>query len=432
MRSENETLASGFYLRIIGATSSLIVHGQHMPQLLISGSQLQRRTRPRDLSPYNPQATSLDTGEMVRRNVEPTLPNPMAMESPARPTLQRAIATPSPSPREDDELEQALRRTLVEQTISQATAPRRTPDLPTYQPLQKHGFKDRLIGLIGGLGQGYLRSGGSVAGMIGGGLAGTVNPDAPRYMEWQQNELGPAMQREQQLQQQDVSERKDAVERLGMLTHAATALKALRNPNDIYKPVTGAEYATIINPATGKYEVLRDADGNPIESANVVTGRERGQAQRDVAAGHDQTRLTVADQRVAAQRGIAEGRNQTQLEIADKRNAGQLERDKLRIAAQRALQGMRSSTALKIEGMRGERAAGLKTAELLSRQPSQAVVTDAEIKAARAADPNLAALSETDLRTVLKEAKQANADKGKLPNAQQGVDFLSNWKNLKK
>lgn len=395
-----------------------------MLQLLISGTQLQRRTRPRDLTPYDAQANPLDTSEMIRRNVEPTLPNPMAMERGTQPPLTRANAT--------DELEQALRRTLVEQTISQATAPRREVELPTYQPLQKPGFKDRLLGLIGGLGQGYVRSGGSVAGMIGGGLAGTVNPDSPRYLDWQERELRPALQREQQLQQSDSVQRKDAVERLGMLTHAATALKALRNPNDIYKPVTGAEYATIFNPSTGRYEVLRDAEGNPIESANVVTGRERSQAQREVAAGHDQTRLAVVDQRTTAQRDIAAGRNQTQLELADKRNAGQLERDKLRVAAQRALQGMRSATALKVEGMRGERAATLKTADLLSRQPNAATVTDAEVKAARAADPNLAALDEGDLRQVLKEAKQAEANKRGLPNAQQGADVLSNWKNLKK
>lgn len=364
---------------------------------VISGPHIRRLSRP-----------SLDAGEgidpsaMIAANVNREPYSPLTREpqaaaqvAPVAPSAQSA--TPA-----GGDFENQLRRMIVESAIRQYQQPVQTRQYPQYQPLEREqttGVKNRILGAIEGLAAGYGRTG-NWAGALGGMAGGAINRNAARGQLWQQTQLPQELRRISWQQQQDTLSRKQAMDKFKLLTDAANAVRGLRDPNDVYKPVSGSEYATIFNPRTGAYEVLKDSDGNPIEAANVVTGRERNASQEKQTG-----------QRISSQE------KQTNLRLTNQTN----------------LQRMRNQNQLTVEGMRGDRQIATKQADILSRLPSdQVTVSDEEVRAAKLMNDKLGTMTDDAVRKLLGDQKKGEQAKRGLPNAQDGFDFLSNWKSLKR
>lgn len=363
---------------------------------VISGQQIRRMSRPRlDVG------EGVDSSAMIAANVNREPYSPLTRETPsldaqpaAAPGMPGAAGAATP---DAASLEDRLRRVIIETAMQQSQQPVRQQQYPQYQPLERQqttGFKGRLMGAIEGLAAGYGRTG-NWAGALGGAVGGAVNRNAARGQLWQQTVLPQELRRITWQQQQDALNRKQAMDRFKLLTDAANAVRGLRDPNNVYKPVSGSEYATIYNPRTGQYEVLRDSEGQPIEAASIVSGRERNQSQEK------QTGARIASQE-----------KQT--------NA--------RINSQTALQRSRNQTQLTLEGMRGQRQIATKQAEMLSRRPSGDVsVSNEEVQAAKLTNEKLSAMTDEAVRKLIGEQKRQEQQKRGLPNAQGGVDFLSGW-----
>ena len=360
---------------------------------VISGPHIRRLSRP-----------SLDAGEgidpsaMIAANVNREPYSPLTSEPQAAAQVAPvAPSAPSAAPAGGD-LENQLRRMIVESAIRQYQQPVQTRQYPQYQPLEREqttGVKNRILGAIEGLAAGYGRTG-NWAGALGGMAGGAINRNAARGQLWQQTQLPQELRRISWQQQQDTLSRKQAMDKFKLLTDAANAVRGLRDPNDVYKPVSGSEYATIFNPRTGAYEVMYDDAGNPIEAASVVN---------------------------------AKARNSTTIENTKLRSMGQMEVAKYRASVQKALQQMKSDTALRLGNLRADTQKTMKQADLISRTPVDSFdATPAEIAAAKKFQPNLLGLPDADVGQLLKEQKRAEAQKRGLPNAQAGNDFLSGWK----
>ncbi|MBI3425032.1 MAG: hypothetical protein HY011_19015 [Acidobacteria bacterium] len=203
-----------------------------------------------DAPPAEPPAP-MKMGELLRRNLEGEGANEdLQARNQALEMYKSAPVAAEAAPDNDGPVEQ-LRRVLADEAERLVRTPRRAAQLPVYQPLersQKTGLKNRLLGALEGAGQGFLQTG-KVEGALGGALAGAVNRDGPHKQRWLTTEYPEALQREQAASQQDAQARREALEQFGSLTHAATALKALREPAQKPDPLTRFQF----NPQSGVF-----------------------------------------------------------------------------------------------------------------------------------------------------------------------------------
>lgn len=136
------------------------------------------------------------------------------------------------------------------------------PELPTYQPHEKHGFLDRMIaGFKGGQ-----------RGGIGGFIEGARRPEIIEQQDWQRNELWPAMQQRQLLSREADQQTARKIQ-LGQLLNQLLTTKntQVKNELDAAKPVTQGEFLMYRNPASGQIEPLMGPNGKPIRAASVAS-----------------------------------------------------------------------------------------------------------------------------------------------------------------
>lgn len=389
--------------------------------LVASGAQLRNLSRvPQgEAVPAQPERTLLPARQIA---------NSQSLENPMMPAPAEAL-TREPAPLEQPPnagggggMEREFADAIMRQAVNAARTPEFTP-LPEYQPLeanQRGGFKARLMGglrgllLAGQMGRGDGRGGGAdLSTALGLALRGAINPEALHQTEFQMRDLAQGVaQRQREMQQ--YAQGLQLADRQGqLLSRAASAVRALRDPQDIYKQASGAEAVTLYNPRTGQYEIAHDDKGQPIEAATVATTRERAQSQEKIATGRNQTQREIAAGRNQTQEKIAAGRNQTQRDIAGQNNLTRRTVAELNREAQmeRVRQTQEAQDRRTTAGMMAREGRG---------------VSEVELKQFRAAHPDIS-LSDDEIRLAL---SGSNA----LPNARKASEWLQNqsWKSVGK
>lgn len=283
----------------------------------------------------------------------------------------------------------------------------RTP-LPQYEALsaeKTHGFKNRLLAGIKAFGAAG-RDGAEPGELIGAALSGAVNPERVHQREFIEGQLIPAVRRRALEQQQDRQRRDDVDDRMSLLIKAAQAERYLRDPQDVYRPINGGQYAMIYNPRTGQMEIAKDSNGQPIEAASVVNGRTQAQSRENVANANNQTREEIAAANNASRASIANGNNQYRWKVEQYKQ-----------------RQMNNRSAASIGAANNRAAAGIasRTLDPAAYEPSQA-----EVQAA-VQNQLYPGLTVEAIRARLREEKRAALSKNALPNGQAGLERLGGW-----
>jgi hypothetical protein len=205
----------------------------------------------------------------------PTPPlEPFRIQRPPTPDLFETQNDPPPVKSSADKIRETVASQIRYEDIAPKLEP--IPETPAFKPKDKYGLVDRLKMMLGGAALGSQRGGG--LGAIGGIIAGAVNPagvDRHGYATYVRPQLDA--------EAQGAMARNKA--RMGNFESEMKARKTISEINQAnapeYAQATGSQYTLIFDKKSGRFIPAMD-NGEPVEAASVVAGRNRDTTNKTI------------------------------------------------------------------------------------------------------------------------------------------------------